>query len=90
VPRLGGAAESAVDGENCLVVDTCDEDATYEAVASLVGDRARLRLLQAGAAATGSRYSVVRAALSEYVLFDREYRQRFTSATSEQESASRG
>jgi glycosyltransferase involved in cell wall biosynthesis len=81
VPRIGGAAEFARDGYNAVVVDTCDETATYEGLAGLAGDRERVRLLQAGAVETASRYSVVRAALSEYVLFDNEYRARFGSSS---------
>lgn len=81
VPRIGGAAEFARDGYNAVVVDTCSETATYEGLAGLAGDRERVRLLQAGAVQTASRYSIVRAALSEYVLFDNEYRARFGSSS---------
>jgi glycosyltransferase involved in cell wall biosynthesis len=76
-PVLGGTTEFARDGENVVLVDSADRDAIFEAIRSLAGDRARLSLLQANAIRTAQRYSVPRAALSEYLLFEREYRRRF-------------
>jgi len=76
-PRLGGVWEFARDGENMLVTDTLDEDAAFEAVVSLVSDRDRLRSFQEQARATASRYSIMRAAFSEYVLFEDEHARRF-------------
>jgi GT2 family glycosyltransferase/polysaccharide pyruvyl transferase WcaK-like protein/glycosyltransferase involved in cell wall biosynthesis len=77
VPRVGGASEYARAGENALVIDTSDEEGTFEALQELVYDPERLGRLQSEATATASRYSIVRAAYSEYVLFEGEHRRRF-------------
>jgi GT2 family glycosyltransferase/glycosyltransferase involved in cell wall biosynthesis len=69
LPRTGGAAEYARDGENALLVDTLDLEATYAAMAGLARNPGRLAPLQANALLTAKRYSVMGAALSEYVLF---------------------
>jgi GT2 family glycosyltransferase len=87
VPQLGGAWEFIEDGRNALAVDTLDQNAAFDALASLLGERARLAQMRAAARATGSRYSIVRAALSEYLLFEREHRRRF-GATSDLEATS--
>jgi glycosyltransferase involved in cell wall biosynthesis len=76
-PRLGGVWEFARDGENMLVVDTLDESAAFDALVSLIDDRARLSRLQASARETAARYSILRAALSEYVVFEQEHARRF-------------
>ena len=76
VPRLGGAAEFAVHGHNSLVVDTASEETTYEALVELATQTEWLRRLQSAAADTASRYSISRAALSEYVLFQNEHARR--------------
>ena len=76
MPQLGGANEFVVDGENALLLDTRDEDAVLFALADLVTDRERLGRLQTNAIRTADRYSVLRAALSEYVLFEHEYARR--------------
>jgi len=71
VPRDGGAEEYAVDGENALVVDTCDDAACLAAVERLVVD-AELRARLAGSAVrTAARYSIELAARSELELFSR-------------------
>ncbi len=80
VPRIGGARQFAEPGENTIAVDTLDPDAAFQALAELAGERNELRRLQANARATAARYSIVRAALSEYLLFEREYRRRFGGA----------
>lgn len=77
VPRVGGVWEYAEPGVNALVVDTWNDEAVVRAIDGLAGDRARLRSLQDAALATARRYSVMRAAASEYVLFESEYRRRF-------------
>ena len=79
VPSLGGVSEFAHEGENAVLVDSTDPDAVFEAITSLVRDRDRLGRLQANAIQTAQRYSIPRAALSEYLLFEREYRKRFGS-----------
>jgi GT2 family glycosyltransferase len=76
VPRLGGAAEFAIHDHNSLVVDTSDQVATYDALASLAVDTPRLRAVQSAALQTAARYSVLRASISEYVLFHNEYSRR--------------
>lgn len=77
VPRLGGAWEFVADGVNGCAVDTLAPDEAIEAVAALVGDRERLRALQAAGGETAARYSVTRAALSEYLVFSHEHARRF-------------
>jgi GT2 family glycosyltransferase len=79
VPRVGGANEFARDGENALVIDTSDMEGTFERLHDVLRDREALGRLAAEARATASRYSVVRAAYSEYVLFESEHRRRFGS-----------
>jgi GT2 family glycosyltransferase/antirestriction protein len=76
VPRLGGADEFAVHDVNSVVVDALDEEAIVDALLTLVSDRVRLGRLQETAAQTAADYSTVRAALSEYVLFQRAYAER--------------
>ncbi len=77
VPRLGGVWEFLEHDGNGLAVDAFDPRQAFDAVASLVADRDRLRRLQTAALETGSRYSILRAALSEYLLFAREHALRF-------------
>jgi hypothetical protein len=43
----------------------------------LVDDHDRLGRLKAGALATGARYSIARAAISEYLVLRQAYRSRF-------------
>jgi GT2 family glycosyltransferase len=80
VPQTGGAQQFAEHGQNALAVDTMDLDSAFQAIAMLADDRERLRRLQANARATAARYSIVRAALSEYLLFEREHGRRFGAA----------
>lgn len=77
VPRIGGACQFAEHNVNALTLDTMDPDSVARALLELAGDRERLGQLQANALGTAARYSVERAALSEYLLFEREYRRRF-------------
>ncbi len=77
VPSIGGVWEFVEPRQNALAVDTLSTDGALFALGELVADRALLERLQAGALSTAQRYSAVRAALSEYVLFERAYRARF-------------
>ena len=76
VPRHGGVWDFARDGENLITVDTLDRQAVLDAVVALAGDRDRLAAMKAAARATAARYSVMRAALSEYVVMRHAYRVR--------------
>jgi len=80
VPSVGGAWEFVEHGRNALAVDTFDPADALEALGALVSDRELLRRLQAGARATAARYSSVRAALSEYLAFERAHRARFAGS----------
>ena len=77
VPRLGGAWEFLEHGANGIAIDAFEPQQAYDAIASLIDDRERLGGLQTGAVETAARYSVLRAALSEYVVFAREHARRF-------------
>jgi GT2 family glycosyltransferase len=77
VPQIGGACEFVEHGKNAIAVDTMDRDSAWQALAALAGDREELRRLQTNARATAARYSIIRAALSEYLLFERTHRIRF-------------
>jgi GT2 family glycosyltransferase/glycosyltransferase involved in cell wall biosynthesis len=77
LPRVGGVREFARDRESALLVDTADEEAIYRALALLVSDESLRRRLRKGGTAAAGRYSMTRAALSEYALFHVEYRRRF-------------
>jgi GT2 family glycosyltransferase/glycosyltransferase involved in cell wall biosynthesis len=77
VPRLGGVWEFLTDGVDGQAVDTFTPDEAIETVAALAGDRERLRALQAAGRETAARYSVTKAALSEYLLFSDEHARRF-------------
>ena len=83
VPRVGGVWEFAEHGVNALIVDTWDEDAVSCALDALIGDRTKIRAMSDAALATAGRYSIARAALSEYVLFESEYRRRFARAATD-------
>jgi glycosyltransferase involved in cell wall biosynthesis len=77
VPRNGGVWEFLEDGVNGIAVDTFDREDVYRALSALVGDHDRVAALRVAARATGSRYSVLAASISEYLLFDHQYRNRF-------------
>ncbi len=87
VPSVGGVWEFVEQRQNALAVDTLSPDGALHAFGELIADRALLERLQAGALATAQRYSAVRAALSEYVLFERAYRARFGEAQHQLASA---
>jgi len=77
VPAVGGAWEFVDHGRNALAVDTFAPDGALAALGALVEDRELLRRLKAGARETAARYSIVRAALSEYLAFEHAHRRRF-------------
>jgi glycosyltransferase involved in cell wall biosynthesis/GT2 family glycosyltransferase len=77
VPRLGGVWDFAQDGQNLLAIDTFDRGAAFDAVAALVADPERLAALKAAGLQTASRYSILRAALSEYIVLRQAYQARF-------------
>jgi glycosyltransferase involved in cell wall biosynthesis len=77
VPAVGGVWEFVEQRHNALAVDTLSPEGALEALGELVRDRELLARLKAGARATAARYSAIRAALSEYVLFERAHRARF-------------
>jgi len=77
VPCVGGAWEFVQHERNALAVDTFGPAGALEALGALVRDRALLHRLKQGAVATAARYSNVRAALSEYLAFERAHRARF-------------
>jgi O-antigen biosynthesis protein len=77
VPAVGGVWEFVEQRHNAIAVDTLSRDGALQALGELVRDRELLERLKAGARATAARYSAIRAALSEYVLFERAYRARF-------------
>jgi glycosyltransferase involved in cell wall biosynthesis len=77
VPSVGGATEFARHGENAIVVDSTDRDGVFEAIRGLVHDRSDLARLQSSAIQAARKFSLPLAALSEYMLFEREYLNRF-------------
>jgi GT2 family glycosyltransferase/glycosyltransferase involved in cell wall biosynthesis len=77
VPAIGGVWEFVESGGNGLAVDTLDGDGALAALCTLAGDRELLERLRAGALRTAARHSIARAALSEYLLFERSHRARF-------------
>jgi O-antigen biosynthesis protein len=81
VPSVGGIWEFVRNGENALAVDTLDGEDALAALSSLVSDRDLVGRLQANAVTTAARYSATRAALSEYLLFERAHRARFGEPT---------
>ncbi|MGC1851312.1 MAG: glycosyltransferase, partial [Solirubrobacterales bacterium] len=72
VPQIGGAAQFVSHEENGLLADTLSPAAVGEALKRLVEDSELRYRLQAAATEEARRYSVLRAALSEYALFARE------------------
>ncbi|HST55748.1 MAG TPA: glycosyltransferase [Solirubrobacteraceae bacterium] len=76
VPSVGGAYEFVEHERNAFAVDTFDGEQALAALTSLVGDTPRLRRMQAHARTTAARYSIARAALSEYLLFERAHEAR--------------
>ena len=77
VPSVGGVWEFVEQAGNALALDTLSPQGAVEALGALIGDGELLARLKAGALASAARYSATRAALSEYVLFERAHRARF-------------
>jgi GT2 family glycosyltransferase/glycosyltransferase involved in cell wall biosynthesis len=77
VPAIGGVWEFLEDSGNGLAVDTLSSDEVFNTLVSLSEDEERLERLRQAARETASRYSVERAALSEYLVFEQAYRARF-------------
>ena len=77
LPNVGGAWEFVEHGTNALAVDTLEPEGALAALRSLAGDAELLARLKAGALRTAAHHSIVRAALSEYLLFERAHRERF-------------
>jgi GT2 family glycosyltransferase len=77
VPNVGGVWEFVEQGRNALAVDTLGPEGALAALDRMVRDRGLVRGLKANALLTADRYSAIRAALSEYVLFERAHRARF-------------
>ena len=78
VPAHGGASEYAIDGVNSLIVDSFDEDATFERIKGLLANEAELSRMKLEGLRTASGYSVHRAAVSELTLLSAQlaaYRQ---------------
>jgi GT2 family glycosyltransferase len=80
VPSVGGVWEFVEHEQNALALDTFDLDRCFDELAALIGDRVRLRGMQSSARACAERFSILRAALSEYLLFEREHRRRLGPA----------
>jgi GT2 family glycosyltransferase len=77
VPTVGGVWEFVENGSNALAVDTLDTDGAFAALRTLTDDSEQLGRLRASALQTAGRHSIARAALSEYLLFERAHRARF-------------
>jgi GT2 family glycosyltransferase len=77
VPSVGGVWEFVQQDVNALAVDTFGPQGAVAALERLCADRTLLEQLKAGSLQTAASYSATRAALSEYVLFERRYREKF-------------
>jgi hypothetical protein len=69
LPREGCAREIALDGENCIVVDTSDEREVLTAFDRLIGDRQLLTQLRTEGMETGRRHSIRKTVWSELLVF---------------------
>ncbi|MEX0972456.1 MAG: glycosyltransferase [Solirubrobacterales bacterium] len=69
LPRIGGVSEYAIDDWNSLLVDTADEDAVAAAVHSLAKEPERLERLRGNGIETAGRFTLTRAAISQYACF---------------------
>jgi O-antigen biosynthesis protein len=87
LPNVGGAWEFVEHGANALAVDTLDPESAVAALCALASDEGLLERLQAGALRTAARHSIVRAALSEYLAFERAHRERFDESASQTAAA---
>jgi GT2 family glycosyltransferase/glycosyltransferase involved in cell wall biosynthesis len=81
LPNVGGAWEFVEHGANALAVDTLGSDGALAALRSLAADAGLLARLRTGALNTAAHHSIARAALSEYLLFERAHRERFGEPT---------
>jgi GT2 family glycosyltransferase/glycosyltransferase involved in cell wall biosynthesis len=77
LPNVGGAWEFVEHGGNALAADTLGPEGAFAALRTLADDAGLLERLRAGALRTAARHSVARAALSEYLIFERAHRERF-------------
>jgi glycosyltransferase involved in cell wall biosynthesis len=77
VPRLGGVWEFVEHRENAIAIDAFEPQQAVDAISELVSDRPLLQRLQTRARETASGYSILRASLSEYLLFSAECQRRF-------------
>ena len=69
LPAVGGIYEYAVDGDNCLAVDTTSVDDMASALTRILQDsKLRARLKERGLA-TAARFDIARASLSELSVF---------------------
>lgn len=80
VPCRGGVWEFVEQRSNAIAVDTFDAQQAIDAILELAGDRDLLQRLREAASDTGARYSILKASISEYVLFVSEHRRRFAKA----------
>ncbi len=71
--RAAAPASSPSTASTRWMVDTLDESAVVSACVDVLSDADRARSMQAAAVETASRFSAERAALSEYLLFQREH-----------------
>jgi glycosyltransferase involved in cell wall biosynthesis len=76
VPLAGGAGSYGVNGHNCLIVDTSDDNAVLQAGARLVSDEALRRRLSRNGRRTAGHMSLRNLALSTYLLLWKEHRGR--------------
>jgi GT2 family glycosyltransferase/glycosyltransferase involved in cell wall biosynthesis len=77
LPNVGGAWGFVEHATNALAVDTLEPKGALAALRSLAVDAGLLGRLKAGALRTAAHHSIARAALSEYLLFERAHRERF-------------
>lgn len=69
LPARGGADEYALDGENAFLVDTESLDDMTSTIARLITDPSLREKIKARSLETATRYSVMRASLSELAVF---------------------
>lgn len=89
IPAIGGVREFAAGAENAILVDTLRPESVTSALVDLVDDPDRLSRLKGNAVATAGRYSILKAALAQYTLFEREHGVRLMGLGSEAAAAKR-
>jgi glycosyltransferase involved in cell wall biosynthesis len=77
IPNVGGAWEFVEHEGNALAVDTLEPEGALAALRALATDGELLERLKAGGLRTAARHSIARAAISEYLVFERAHRERF-------------